>query len=401
MKKTNNTSPKILFGKRVRFLRKKLHFFIFWQILKLNKNPLSAFREIKRLQKLRSSVQGNQRITKFVKSDKLYYWVTDFPGLPSPNLKKLMQFEFRRNERFKGNGNVENIPQQTIIWGITNRCTLQCTHCYDWDNIDSRDHLSLEQLKIILRKIEDQGIRHVQLSGGEPLSRFDDMISILKEASQRIDFWLLTSGFELTKDKAIALKNAGLTGANISLDHWDEKEHNNFRNNPKSFEWVLKAVENCKKAGIMVSLSLCATREFVNEENLEKYGELAKKIGAHFIRILEPRQVGRFSDKIVHLSKDQIDQLSNFTNLMNNHPDFGDFPIVVFFGYHQRKLGCMGAGNRYLYIDANGDFHACPFCRGRKGNALYDSFSDSIEGLRRDGCKAFKTVPLVKEFSSF
>ncbi|WP_163322661.1 radical SAM/SPASM domain-containing protein [Draconibacterium mangrovi] len=392
MKEKQERMPELINGRRVWFLVKRLRVFIFWQILKVNRNPLTAVREVKRLKKLRSSVHGDQRIRKLVKLGRLYYWVTDFPGLPSANLKKVMQQEFFRNKSGAGSENPAMIPQQTIIWGITNRCQLQCSHCYDWDNIDSRDHLSLDQLKEILQKIEEQGIRHVQLSGGEPLTRFNDMISILEEAASRIDFWLLTSGFGLTEEKARALKKAGLVGANISLDHWDENEHNRFRNNARSFEWVLKAVENCRKAGILVSLSMCATREFTSKENLEKYIQLAKNMGAHFIRILEARQVGRFSDKSVHLGKDRIDMISDFVIRMNNDPQFNDYPIVVFYGYHQRKLGCMGAGNRYLYIDANGDFHACPFCRGRRGNALTGSFNSSIEKLRTEGCQAFKTV---------
>jgi MoaA/NifB/PqqE/SkfB family radical SAM enzyme len=399
LRKNKNKLPEIVVGNEVWFVVQWLRFFIFWQMLKLSRSPLKSIRELRRLKKLRSSVHGNQRITKFVKAGKIYYWVTDFPGLPSANLKKLIQQEFFRNKRTDGMKISEIIPQQTIIWGITNRCPLHCSHCYDWDNIDCKDHLSLDQLKLILQKIEDQGIKHVQLSGGEPLTRFDDMISILNQAAKRIDFWLLTSGFGLTEDKAKALKKAGLVGANISLDHWDENEHNNFRNNPKSFEWVKKAVENCKKAGILVSLSLCATREFTSEENLKKYIHLAKNIGTHFIRILEARQVGRFSDKSVHLNKSQISLISDFAIRMNNHPQFRDFPIVVFFGYHQRKLGCMGAGNRYLYIDANGDFHACPFCRGSKGNALTNTFNSSIIKLRSEGCQAFKTVSIGEEFN--
>ncbi len=400
MNEKQNSIPELLYGRKVWFIVKRLRAFIFWQILKVNRNPLTAIREVQRLKKLRSTVHGNQRITKFVKSGSLYYWVPDFPGFPSANLKKLMQLEFLRNEGFEGQKNSQIIPQQTIIWGITNRCPLQCSHCYDWDNIDSKEHLSLEQLKHILQKIENQGIRHIQLSGGEPLNRFDDMISLLNEAAHRIDFWMLTSGYGLTEQKAKALKEAGLVGVNISLDHWDESEHNRFRNNAKSYEWVLKAVENCKKEGILVSLSICATREFTSEENLRKYMELAKKIGAHFIRILEARQVGRFSDKQVRLGKDQIGMISDFAIRMNNHSEFKDFPIVVFFAYHQRKIGCMGAGNRYLYIDANGDFHACPFCRGRKGNALTDSFNSSIKKLRSAGCQAFKTVSIGEEFKA-
>lgn len=389
--------PKIVSGKKAWFVHKRLLALIFLELLQTVKSPVRALQEVRRLRKLRSKVHGNQRISKFVKSDNLYYWVTDFPGLPSDNLKHTLQLEYYRQQQFEGKDTKKQLAQQTLIWGITNRCPLQCTHCYDWDNIDCKDHLSLDQLKAILQKIKEHGIRHIQLSGGEPLARYDDMLSILREESKSIDFWLLTSGFGLTAEKAQALKQAGLKGANISLDHWAEEYHNRFRNNPKSYDWVMKAVQNCSNAGIMVSLSLCATKEFVTRDNLEKYAALSKKIGAHFIRILEPRKAGKFADKPVSLSKDQIDLLSEFTIRMNTEKEFREHPVVVFFGYHQRALGCMGAGNRYFYIDANGDFHACPFCRGRRGNGLSDNFDEVILRLREAGCQAFKTIPVVEK----
>ena len=66
-------------------------------------------------------------------------------------------------------------------------------------------------------------------------------------------------------------------------------------------------------------------------------------------------------------------------------------PIVSFPGYHQRRIGCFGAGDRYLYMDSNGDLHACPFCQYKVGNALFDDLSESINELRKIGCHKFKT----------
>jgi MoaA/NifB/PqqE/SkfB family radical SAM enzyme len=76
---------------------------------------------------------------------------------------------------------------------------------------------------------------------------------------------------------------------------------------------------------------------------------------------------------------------------VNAEPLYKDFPIVVFFGYHQRKLGCFGAGNRYLYIDPNGDAHACPFCRGKIDNILEMPFPDIIKKMQKIGCHQFET----------
>ena len=288
------------------------------------------------------------------------------------------------------NGLGELPKLQTLIWGITNRCPLSCQHCYEWDNIAQSDSLDLEALKKILNIFKANGIRHIQFSGGEPLARFNDLIELIKEASPTMDCWLLTSGFGLTREKALSLKKAGLTGVNISLDHWDAKFHNSFRNNDKSYAMAVDAVQNCLDADIIVSLSLCATREFVTEENLMKYATLAKNLRVHFIRILEPRAVGKFSRQHVNLEKHQVALLSDFTIRLNADPQYNDYPIIAFFGYHQRLMGCFGAGNRYIYADPNGDVHSCPFCRGKMGNLLNEPFMNIMEKVKGMGCHEFK-----------
>ena len=282
-------------------------------------------------------------------------------------------------------------PLQTIIWGITNRCMLSCRHCNEWDNIAQTDSLDLKELKQILSVFISNGIRHIQFSGGELLVRFNDLVELIEEASTYMDCWVFTSGYGLNREKAAALKSAGLTGVNISLDHWDAQLHNDFRNNEKSFDMAIGALKNCNDAGMITSLSLCATGEFVTEENLIKYAELAKNHGVHFIRILEPRAIGKFAGQRVYLEDIQVKILSEFAVQFNTDPQYKDFPIISFFGNSQRKIGCFGAGNRYIYADPNGDVHACPFCRGKMGNLLERPLDEILEKLKKTGCHQFES----------
>lgn len=378
---------KLISDWRVWFIRKRLQLFILASLIGHFKSPRRVVKESNRIRKLRNAVHGKSNIKKFVYVNGHYYWASNFAGLPSDNLRQMISYEVHRNNGFNKR---ELIPQQTLFWAITNRCPLQCEHCFEWDNLDAKEHLSFGQLKQMLEAIEQHGIRHVQLSGGEPLARFNDLISLIKGAAKKIDFWLFTSGFGLTEKKAFSLHKAGLIGVNISLDHWNEKMHNAFRNHPKSFSWVLKAVENCRNAGLLICLSLCATKDFTSKKNLNNYLELARKMGVHFIQILEPRAVGNFSNKDVKLNNSQIELLSEFSVKINTHPDYKSFPIVAFYGYHQRKLGCMGAGNRYFYIDSMGEVHACPFCQRSAGNLLEHSLNDLIKKLREKKCHQFK-----------
>lgn len=335
----------------------------------------------------RRLIHGNKFMLKYVHANDRYFTALNVPGWPSEAFESFIKNELTKTDQ----SDHEASKLHTAIFSITNRCKLHCEHCYERDHISSKDILTIEELKTIQQKLLDQGITHMQYSGGEPLSRMEALVELLSDRREDVDYWILSSGYEMTLETSLRLKENGLTGAVISLDHWNEQLHNSFRKNPKSFYWVGEAVKNCRKVNLATGLSICATREFITEENLWKYADLAKSWGAGFIRILEPRKVGLYRGKDVLLSDSHTKVLENFFLEINSKRKYKDYPIVMYPGYHQRKVGCMGAGNRYIYIDSKGDIHACPFCQGQKGNALRDHIGDSISILKQTGCHSFKT----------
>ncbi len=361
--------------------------------LGISKNPFKAIGLLRTLIIERLNIHENAGEIKAVKSESKYYWSVNIPGWPSEIFNHFIYNEFLRLH------SPQNSNLQTIIFGITNICPLNCIHCYESDNISEKNSLSLEELKMVMEKIRNNGIKHIQFSGGEPLSRFDDMIELMSDSGKACDFWINTSGFGLTQGKAVIMKQYGMTGAIISLDDWDETRHNAMRKNIKSFYWVQEASRNCSEAGIIVCLSICPVREFVSEENLNRFYLLAKELGAGFIRIIEPRKAGRFAGKDILLDEEQIDIIDKFVISRNNDPAYAEYPILQFPGHSQRKSGCLGAGNRYLYIDSNGDFHACPFCRKSLGNVLTESIDLGIAKARATGCHVFKQRPLIQMFN--
>ncbi|MDY0339981.1 MAG: radical SAM protein [Coriobacteriia bacterium] len=59
-----------------------------------------------------------------------------------------------------------------IIWNITNRCNLRCTHCYmSADAHVLPDELSDEETIDVVRRMGEAGVPVVFLSGGEPMMR--------------------------------------------------------------------------------------------------------------------------------------------------------------------------------------------------------------------------------------
>jgi MoaA/NifB/PqqE/SkfB family radical SAM enzyme len=376
----------IISGLKARWIGLNLLIRILRLAILQERNILRALRIFMKVGSRRKKIHNLPFIAKFVKMDGMYFWGEAAPGYPSMHFDSFIKSEFLRGN----NSTNGKIPLHTMIFAITNRCGLECKHCYEWDNLQNGEQLEISGLMKILKNLKNLGLSHIQFSGGEPLARFNDLLTLIEEAKSNMVCWILTSGYGLTKEKAFLLKKAGLTGANISLDHWQEQDHNNFRNNSKSFSWVSEAARNCRQAGIIVSLSLCATMEFISNENLYKYLDLARNWGAGFVRVLEPRKTGRFKDQDVMIGQEQIEILEKFYLETNMNRKFRNYPIVMYPGYHQRRVGCFGAGNRYFYIDSKGDVHACPFCQGAVGNALNGSLSDSIEKLKSTGCHEYR-----------
>jgi MoaA/NifB/PqqE/SkfB family radical SAM enzyme len=381
-KKTNlGGMPVIITGWRQSLLRIGYLWSILMVALRTSESPVLFYRACRYLLRLRKNLYSNFKLTKIARSGGRWFYSIHVPAWPSKTFDAVTANMIRTNLE-KG----LPIANQTIFFAITSRCPLACSHCYEWNNLCNEETLTFEQLLVIFRKIEDQGIRHMQISGGEPLARFDDLLALMKSARYPTDFWILTSGYGLDSEKARQLKEAGLTGVAISLDHWDEAGHNAVRNNPMSFHWAHEAAKACLEQGIVVSFGVCPMKEFITPENLRRYYELCQSWGASFVRILEPRTVGRLSNSDLVLTTDQIAVLEDFYLSSLTDKRWKNFPVVIYPGYNQRRVGCMGAGERYLYIDARGEFKPCPFCDKSYGNALTTSFDEVISRMMVTGC---------------
>ena len=74
---------------------------------------------------------------------------------------------------------------------------------------------------------------------------------------------------------------------------------------------------------------------------------------------------------------------------------YRDYPIINYLGYHQRKVGCFGAGDRFFYVDMEGFAHVCPFCQGRVADALENSVDNVMKSMAGKGCSSFNQNTLM------
>jgi len=169
-------------------------------------------------------------------------------------------------------------PKPMVTWRVTRSCNLNCSNCaYSSRPRRYGSELTTAEGMALIRDLAEFQVRRLLLAGGEPLMR-DDLLELVAYTHERgIQPSLLTNGTLLSRERAAALKHAGLHSASILLEG-SGRQVDRHRGVPGAFNAVLEAYENCESAGLAA--------EFRTPLNRWNYPELADILG-----LIERRQI--------------------------------------------------------------------------------------------------------------
>ena len=300
-----------------------------------------------------------------------------FPPYPSPAFDK-------RLSNYINNLDLTELPSGIVSLSTTNCCPYSCTFCSTSAHRNPEADLDEKLLKDTIRQIEALGVPTVILHGGEPMYRYDRFLRLVKHVSKDRCLWMFTTGYGVTLEKASELKENGLFGVWISLDHYDPKIHNRLRGHAEAFQNACQAVEDFKKAGVYTCLSLVPPDDLLEPENFIKYYDFARDLGVAEIRVLERKPCGREACKgvIPHspvLEKLQKDLFKDRS--YRNHP-----PISGLSTWLEKDpaLGCQ-CRFEYLFITAKGEVQPCEASEISFGNITEEGFPAVYKRI----CNAF------------
>ncbi|WP_200951947.1 GTP 3',8-cyclase MoaA [Arthrobacter sp. Soil736] len=137
---------------------------------------------------------------------------------------------------------------------LTDKCNLRCTYCMPAEGLEWLAKQAVmsaaEIIRIVGIGVDLLGVRELRLTGGEPLVRADliDIIAALRKAHPELPISMTTNGVGLDK-KAAALKAAGLTRINVSLDSLHEETFTKLTRRP-FLDRVLAGVDAAWAAGL-------------------------------------------------------------------------------------------------------------------------------------------------------
>ncbi|MBP0596806.1 GTP 3',8-cyclase MoaA [Herbaspirillum sp. LeCh32-8] len=153
-------------------------------------------------------------------------------------------------------------PLHDLRISVTDRCNFRCVYCMPKDVFDKEYQflphsalLTFEEITRVARQFVAHGVRKIRLTGGEPLlrkniERLVEMLAALRTPEgDEIDLTLTTNG-TLLKQKAQALKAAGLKRVTVSLDSLDDESFRRMNDVDFPVARVLEGIDAAHAAGL-------------------------------------------------------------------------------------------------------------------------------------------------------
>ena len=271
---------------------------------------------------------------------------------------------FVQSLRVIGRGSLNWLAERPIVvsFEVTDACTCWCKHCDHGGPQDESRNLKPADFG---RYMEALRPCVVQVSGGEPLMRADivEVVRAIK-GGKRPPYAILVSNWsEMTEEKYLALRAAGIDQFSVSLDFPDAR-HDEFRVYPGLYGHLEGLIPRLATLGHDdIVLNSCITSENLGEieriadkarewgVNLCYSAYSARRTGCREYLPVSPEQLAELHARLdaVEKRRDASNWIVNSTSTLNatrRYFENGGAP------------GCQ-AGRRFLVVTANGELQPC------------------------------------------
>ncbi len=174
---------------------------------------------------------------------------------------------------------------------VTDRCNLRCIYCMPEEGVEQVRHTDILSYAEIIRLCTifvKLGIRHVKLTGGEPLVRkgLPDLARGIRAVPGIEDVTVTTNGV-LLKEQIAELYEAGIRAVNVSLDTLDASMFQSITRRDL-LDRVLEGLRECVKYPDLRLKINCVPLKGINEEEWVRMAAIARDhpIDVRFIELM-------------------------------------------------------------------------------------------------------------------
>lgn len=178
---------------------------------------------------------------------------------------------------------------------VTDKCNYRCGYCMPEQGVhpegDHQEYLSYEELARIIKAFVALGVAKVRITGGEPLVRknLPQFIEMIRDYEGLEDIPLSTNAHHLARE-AQALKTAGITRANISIDSLKPNLFNKITRGG-DLNKVLAGVDKALEVGIAPVKFNMVVMKGTNDNEIESMVDYGLEKGVE-VRFIETMPIG-------------------------------------------------------------------------------------------------------------
>lgn len=252
---------------------------------------------------------------------------------------------------------------------VTDRCNLRCIYCVPEGGIHripAEKLLTDEEIIRIAEAAAKAGVRHIKVTGGEPLLR-EQITGLIQKLRQitGIETVTLTTNGMMLPEKIHALAEAGIDGVNISLDTLDAGRYREMTRGGNLQE-ALDGLKAAVREGVPVKVNAVLYEEHWQEDAFA-LSKLAKKYPVH-VRFIEHMPLGTEVKEKAVLEEDILAFLEKYYGESTVYKEkLGEGPGHYFsFSGLQGKIGFISAmshkfcsGCNRIRLTADGDLRMC------------------------------------------
>ena len=264
-----------------------------------------------------------------------------------------------------------NIPW-AILMDPTSSCNLKCTGCWAADYGDKLS-MDLETLDNIILQGKEHGTFMYIFSGGEPLIRKNDIISLCKKHNDCV-FLAFTNGTlidEAFTTKMLEVKNFIPA---ISIEGFEKATDS--RRGAGTYKKVIEAMNLLKEKQLPFGFSACYTSQNTRDIGSEKFFDKMVDTGAKFGWFFTYIPVGM--DAVVDLMATPKQREFMYHQLRTFRKTKSLFTID-FWNDGEYSNGCIAGGRQYLHINANGDIEPCAFIHYADSNIYKNTLIEAYQ----------------------
>ncbi|MEN8260113.1 MAG: pyrroloquinoline quinone biosynthesis protein PqqE [Pseudomonadota bacterium] len=294
----------------------------------------------------------------------------------------------------------DNPPISNPRWllaELTYACPLQCPYCSNpVEYARHGEELGTEDWLRVLGQARKMGAVQLGFSGGEPLARQD--LPVLVKHARELGYYsnLITSGYGMTEEKILQLKEAGLDHIQVSIQA-SSAELSDHIAGTKSYEHKREVARLVKKHGYPMVLCVVIHRENIHQ--MAGILDMAAELGADYLELANTQYYGW-----AQINRDRLlptrEQFEEAEAIAQAYKEKMKGRMKIYYVipdyYEDRPKACMnGWGTTFLTIAPDGVALPCHSardlpglnCPNVKDMSVYDIWhhSEAFNKFRGDG----------------